>query len=191
MERYFEFTKTLRGSFCCYRGVGNSNRRKQYPYWIVRNSWGTEWGNKGYFKMKRGTNNCEIEENVFVCYPSIPGIRLYLEYPILYHLDDYVIRGLWGIYDNGIKLTTKEKLILKKIDGTDTSTAFLYNPQYWVDFSKMIAGDDSTFHYMVPSIDEGYTDTKTDKLDQSLSVIINILLVIIALKIFISLSSPR
>jgi len=116
--------------------------------------------------------------------------RYYLEYPILYHLDDYVIRGLWGVYDNGIKLTTNEKLILKKIDGTDTSTAFLYNPQYWVDFSKMIAGDKSTFQYLVPTV-EGYCDTKVNELDQSLSVIINILLVIIGLKIIISLSSRQ
>ena len=30
-------------------------------YWIARNSWGSNWGNKGYFQMKRGVNMCNIE----------------------------------------------------------------------------------------------------------------------------------
>ena len=29
-------------------------------YWIVRNSWGTEWGEKGYIYLKTGENMCEI-----------------------------------------------------------------------------------------------------------------------------------
>lgn len=31
------------------------------PYWIVRNTWGTNWGLSGYFLMKRGVNKCKIE----------------------------------------------------------------------------------------------------------------------------------
>ncbi|KAI9558058.1 hypothetical protein GHT06_014811 [Daphnia sinensis] len=31
------------------------------PYWIVRNSWGTGWGQSGYFLIKRGVNMCNIE----------------------------------------------------------------------------------------------------------------------------------
>lgn len=36
-------------------------------YWIVRNSWGTSWGDKGYVKMARGKNLCTIAS--MVSYP--------------------------------------------------------------------------------------------------------------------------
>lgn len=32
------------------------------PYWIVRNSWGANWGEKGYFRVEKGTNQCLIQE---------------------------------------------------------------------------------------------------------------------------------
>eukprot|EP00747_Dinoflagellata_sp_TGD_P219094 gnl/TRDRNA2_/TRDRNA2_91262_c0_seq1.p1 gnl/TRDRNA2_/TRDRNA2_91262_c0~~gnl/TRDRNA2_/TRDRNA2_91262_c0_seq1.p1 ORF type:complete len:344 (+),score=64.95 gnl/TRDRNA2_/TRDRNA2_91262_c0_seq1:84-1115(+) len=35
------------------------------PYWLVANSWGTDWGDKGFFKIRRGTGECGIEEAVF------------------------------------------------------------------------------------------------------------------------------
>lgn len=33
------------------------------PYWIGRNSWGTYWGEGGWFKVVRGVNNLGIEAN--------------------------------------------------------------------------------------------------------------------------------
>jgi len=32
------------------------------PYWNVRNSWGTAWGEKGYIRLQYGQNTCGMAE---------------------------------------------------------------------------------------------------------------------------------
>ena len=32
-------------------------------YWLLRNSWGSAWGDKGFAKVVRGTNNIGIESD--------------------------------------------------------------------------------------------------------------------------------
>ena len=61
---------------CEITGWGVEN---DIPYWQIQNSWGTQWGDNGYFKMIRGKNSCGIEENVVT---GIPDFFYYQNYSL-------------------------------------------------------------------------------------------------------------
>jgi len=38
-------------------------------FWIVKNSWSESWGEQGYFRIRRGTNECNIESIAVAAIP--------------------------------------------------------------------------------------------------------------------------
>ncbi|XP_076042541.1 cathepsin B-like [Oratosquilla oratoria] len=40
------------------------------PYWLCANSWNTDWGDNGYFKILRGSDHCGIESEITAGLPA-------------------------------------------------------------------------------------------------------------------------
>jgi cathepsin B len=57
----------LGGHAVKFMGWGTENGT---PYWLVANSWNPSWGDKGYFKILRGQDECGIEDQVSAGIPK-------------------------------------------------------------------------------------------------------------------------
>lgn len=61
--------KVLGGHAIRILGWGTENGT---PYWLIANSWNTDWGNNGFFKILRGDDHCGIESQISAGIPADP-----------------------------------------------------------------------------------------------------------------------
>jgi cathepsin B len=43
-------------------------------YWLCANSWGTGWGESGFFRIKQG--DCDINDQIYTCTPDVDSVSL-------------------------------------------------------------------------------------------------------------------
>ncbi|CAH1789020.1 unnamed protein product [Owenia fusiformis] len=58
----------LKGHAVKILGWGEENGT---PYWLAANSWNPTWGDKGYFKILRGKDECGIESSIVAGLPQL------------------------------------------------------------------------------------------------------------------------
>ncbi|XP_022089071.1 uncharacterized peptidase C1-like protein F26E4.3 [Acanthaster planci] len=52
-------------------GMDRTDPDNQMPYWLCANSWGSQWGENGYFRILRGQNECEIESFILAVWADV------------------------------------------------------------------------------------------------------------------------
>lgn len=61
VDKFNPFEPASHGVLVVGYGTDMSNPGAPENFWIMKNSWGTNWGENGYFRIRRGTDECSIE----------------------------------------------------------------------------------------------------------------------------------
>lgn len=115
------------------------------PYWQILNSWGVEWGDKGYFRILRGVNHCDIEVNVMAGYPDMPLSDRFLLQPRLRTPEDIFLKHVWDYDDSGFDLMDIHRMILDEAEQRKVTP--VYTASMVPDYQTMIAGKPSEIQY--------------------------------------------
>jgi len=94
----------------------------EIPFWWIKNSFGTDYGQGGYFRFLRGKNHCGIEENILCCIPN-----LFVDFNDKIKIQIYIQQILQGGYFKVSPSFSSSRFIdlMKKIMQT-----FSYDSQY-------------------------------------------------------------
>jgi len=68
LRKFYPFELTNHAVLLVGYGVDANSGEK---FWIVKNSWSESWGEKGYFRIRRGQDDCAIESTAVEAFPIL------------------------------------------------------------------------------------------------------------------------
>jgi cathepsin B len=177
-------------------GWGEENGKK---YWQIKNSWGGNWGQNGYFKMVRGNNNCKIEEN---CIGMMPDFFYSTDYNKKQVVDTEIL-----IEKDKNKTDTKRNLFINDVSkggGIVPTTGYskrIMNTYPWLNLKRpielsnlpnwdtFIAGNSlslpDTIKYSEFNKNNTYKITCDDQISYIFMFLVSILIIAILLLLFV------
>lgn len=153
-------------------------REDDTDFWWVCNSWGTEWGLSGFFKMKMNIAECEIEKNVVGFIPDFPTFNIkMIRYPVSTSPELIALRAwmninpIYGYKNSVIKDIKKGKI---KGDLIPIFSSKMQMPDMYNQWLGEIDKHNSISYYSVPHFENVKKDGVT-----SLQIFLMIVFIIV------------
>lgn len=124
---------------------------EQMDFWIVQNSWGDSWSDKGFVKVQRGTNLCKIASGAMypVLKTAVPKTLKPITTPTIctkgkgdvfkdgVYVKSFCIENLWRNYEDSRVNCLINDMELYKLDTPEATSALLnYANKQFTAFSN-------------------------------------------------------